>query len=186
MTRHPASSHHAARGERGTAFIIVLLALVVLTIFGIALSFVTQSELQIGVNERYANRAFYMADSGVGVATARVLVSGDRAPLVHDFNANVLSSSASVVDRLDMSAFVPLLDSPCPLCQINNSTSYNQPYRQIDNLLNSTGSRVGIGPGGENVLAQHGVSVTMGLSPILLDQSAFPALEQKNIARLVK
>jgi Tfp pilus assembly protein PilX len=39
------------RAEAGSAYIIVLLVLVVLTIFGIALSLITQTEMQVGTNE---------------------------------------------------------------------------------------------------------------------------------------
>ncbi|MBV8202862.1 MAG: hypothetical protein JOZ15_19775, partial [Acidobacteria bacterium] len=58
------------RGERGSAFIVALLVLVVLTIAGLALTLMTQTEMRIGANEREANRTFYASDSGIQVSTA--------------------------------------------------------------------------------------------------------------------
>ena len=60
--------------EAGSAYIMVLLALVVLTIMGLSLSFMTQTELQIGANERVTTRVFYAADAAVDAALANVMV----------------------------------------------------------------------------------------------------------------
>src|SRR5262249_14397393 len=65
------------RGEAGSAYMIVIGALAVLSTIGLALIAVTQTEFQIGGSERVNNRVFYAADSGIAVATARALVSGD-------------------------------------------------------------------------------------------------------------
>ena len=52
--------------ETGSAYIVTLLALVVLTILALALAMVTQTEVQVGANEKTINRTFYAADSGLG------------------------------------------------------------------------------------------------------------------------
>ena len=57
-------------GERGSAYVVVLLVLLLLTIFGLGLSLVTQTEMAIGTNQRDATRAFYAAESGIAVTTA--------------------------------------------------------------------------------------------------------------------
>ena len=64
------------RHEAGSAYIITLLALVVLTILALTLALVTQTEVQVGANEKTANRTFYAADSGLGIAAAEALTSG--------------------------------------------------------------------------------------------------------------
>ena len=58
-----------------------MLVLVVLTILGLALSLITQTETQIGNNERVINRVFYAADSGTHAGLAQVLVSRDFTPV---------------------------------------------------------------------------------------------------------
>ena len=62
------------RSEAGSAYVITLLALVVLTILALSLALVTQTEVQVGSNERTVSRTFYSADSGLGVAVAEALL----------------------------------------------------------------------------------------------------------------
>ena len=57
-------------GEQGSAYVVVLLVLLLLTIFGLGLSLVTQTEMAIGTNQRDAIRTFYAAESGIAVTTA--------------------------------------------------------------------------------------------------------------------
>lgn len=114
------------RGEEGSAYIISLMALVVLTIVGLSLSVVTQSELIIGANERVEKRTFYAADSGIAHALARALAQGDyegRQVTLED-PSNKL---ANVAFNLTMSPLVPISSPPCNLCQINNEGQYNSP-----------------------------------------------------------
>ena len=75
----------ARRGESGSAYILVLLVLMVLTILGLSLAFTTQTEVQIGSNERVASRVFYAAESGIAAAAARAIVSADYASRTYTF-----------------------------------------------------------------------------------------------------
>ena len=68
-----------SRGEAGSAYMAVLLVLVILTIFGLALILITQTEMQVGSNERTLARTFYAADAGIEMATAKALVTSDHA-----------------------------------------------------------------------------------------------------------
>ncbi len=56
--------------QGGSAYIIVLLVLLLLTIFGLSLVVITHTERQIGSNEREATRNFFVAESGIAVAVA--------------------------------------------------------------------------------------------------------------------
>lgn len=70
---------HRHRGvERGSAYIVALLALLVLTIGGLSVSMITQTEMQIGMNERSITRGFYAAESAVNLVTAYLLTNGGR------------------------------------------------------------------------------------------------------------
>ncbi len=58
-------------GERGAALLLAIIAIFILTIFGLALVFTTTTELQIAGVETTTNRLFYAADSGVQYAIAQ-------------------------------------------------------------------------------------------------------------------
>jgi len=57
--------------QTGAAIIIALIMMVVLTLIGIASTFTSTFEIKLSGNKRGATDAFYAADSGVNVITAR-------------------------------------------------------------------------------------------------------------------
>ena len=121
-----------------------LLALVVLTILALSLTLVTQSEMQIGLNERIVQRIFYAADSCIAATTARALVTNDfaaRTIVLEEPDTNALLNFRNTVE---ISPLVPILDSPCNLCEINNAGTYSErAYRKIGHAVTVNASRVG-------------------------------------------
>ena len=106
----------ASRGEAGSAYIVVLLVLVVLAIFGIALSMITQTEMQIGSNERTINRVFYAADAGIELAIARAIVTADHTPqsfTYTDSGASLVNSKLEMGTQVEVSAFHPIQVTAC-------------------------------------------------------------------------
>jgi Tfp pilus assembly protein PilX len=144
IDRHPAPASAPATRERGSAYIVTLLALVVLTILGLSLTLVTQSEMQIGVNERIIQRVFYAADSGIAATTARALVTNDfseRTIVLEEPETNPFLNHRSSVE---ISPLVPILDSPCNLCEINNAGTYSErAFRKIGHAVTVNASRLG-------------------------------------------
>ncbi len=147
MNRHLLSDR--AR-EAGSAYIISLLLLVVLTLMGLSLALITSTESQIGFNERILERTFYTSDSGIGIAAARILVASDYAYDVNDpdNNAYILNEAADIVDtqlvqsRVEVGPLLPMQLSPCNLCEINNAGSYRDASYQRTNIaLPSNGER---------------------------------------------
>ena len=65
------------RAQRGSAFVIVLLAILLLTTLGLSLALVTETEMQMGGNERVINQTFYAADSGLQAALGKLLTTQD-------------------------------------------------------------------------------------------------------------
>ncbi len=128
----------------GSAYIITLLALVVLTIMALSLTLITQSEMQIGTNERIIQRIFYAADSGIAASVSRALVTNDfseRTILLEEPDSNLL---LHFTNRVDISPLVPILDSPCNLCEINNAGSYSEnAYRKIGHAVTINAARIG-------------------------------------------
>lgn len=74
--RTSSSRQRTTTSERGSAYIVALLALLVLTIGGLSVALVTQTEMQIGVNERVLQRSFYSAESGLALASSYLLTVG--------------------------------------------------------------------------------------------------------------
>ena len=61
--------------ERGSVFIVALMVLVMLTVIGLSLALVTETEMLIGGNEQVINETFFAAETGVSVAVTQVMVA---------------------------------------------------------------------------------------------------------------
>ncbi len=62
-------------GEDGSVFIVALMVLVMLTVIGLSLALVTETEMLIGGNEQVIQETFYAAESGLAVAVTQLLVT---------------------------------------------------------------------------------------------------------------
>jgi hypothetical protein len=139
-----AAAAEPSRAQAGSAYIAALLVLVVLTVIGLALALITQSEMQIGANERVQQRMFYAANSGIAASTARALTNADYSSTTYrlgDVGGSFITvpSSASFVRPgfdVQVSPFLPILDAPCHLCEINQIGTYNErSFRSINHAV---------------------------------------------------
>ena len=171
------------RGEEGSAYIITLMALVVLTIVGLSLSVVTQSELSIGANERVEKRTVYAADSGISHALARAFVGDYEAREVTlEDPGNKL---ANVDFNLSMSPLLPISSPPCNLCQINNEGQYNSPaFHAIDFAVTAVAERRHGITGGR--LASKTVSSMLLVQPTQRSTDALKAVDDEDQTSLLK
>lgn len=159
------SRSRALRGRSGSAYVIALLALIVLTILGLALALVTQSELQLGGNERVITRVFYAADSGIAAATARALVAADFSAKTFKVSDATRTGSVALVNEIEVSPFYPIYDAPCNLCEVNNAGTYsNKAYRKLNHAVTSRATRHGLGAGAE-LLADKTVTAMVEVQP---------------------
>jgi Tfp pilus assembly protein PilX len=150
------------RREEGSAYIIALVVLAILSIVGLSLAFITQSEMQVGSNERTASRVFYAADSGISAATAAALVSADYRPKTYTFTEPNAVPGLGIKHQVQVSPFYPLLDAPCNLCEINNAGTYNEhSYRKINHGVTATAVRIG----GGTTLAQKTLTAMVEVQP---------------------
>lgn len=133
----------APRGEAGTAYLIAISALAVLSLIGLMLIAVTQTEVEIGASERNANRVFYAADSGFAVATARALVNGAYGSVTFTVPDSVTGSPVAATNQVAVSPFYPINDQPCNLCEINDAGEYSDHgYRKINHAVTVTATRM--------------------------------------------
>ncbi len=142
----PAGCDARARAPRahqeGSAYIVALLALLVLTLVGLSLALVTQTEMQIGANERTIQKVFYAADSGFAASTAKALVNADYAAHIYTLPDADASGLLAAQFELDASPFLPILQAPCNLCEINNAGEYGaQNYQRVNHALTIVAGR---------------------------------------------
>jgi hypothetical protein len=119
----------APRGrERGSAYIIALLVLLVLSMVGLSLVAVTETEMQLGGNERALERTFYGSESGIGLSISRVLTvnqSTDQTtitstePMGFVLPERLEPIGLNLATRVEVSPYVPLLAAPCNWCPTN-------------------------------------------------------------------
>lgn len=156
------------RGERGSAYVTALLALVVLTILALALAFVTQTEVRIGAHERMVNRTFYAADSGLGLAAAEALARGKYTPTTVVLNEQV-TGTTHVADRVEVSPLAPILTVRCDWCPANDDGVPE--FWKVHHAATATAQRVSwdgsstVPPAGAPVLAQKTLSVMFEFQP---------------------
>jgi Tfp pilus assembly protein PilX len=159
-------------GETGSAYIAVLLVLVVLTAFGLALSLITQTEMQMGSNERTVSRVFYSADSGIEAATAQVLVTKDFTARTYLFTDSglqlVAGGKVQFGTQVALSDFRKVQESPCNLCEINQGGGYGgKDYSKTTYTVMATASRFATLDAGADrtPLAQKAISAMMEMQP---------------------
>lgn len=140
------------RSERGSAFLFVLLALLVLTIVGLSLSFVTQTEAQIGGIAKSSTRAFYAAEAGPAIQISLYDNAWDKGRVVLDETS---IAGITTADQVDMSPTLVLYKGPCNLCSRNEG---NEEYEAINFGVTSLGRRLVDSGGTETELARRVVS----------------------------
>ena len=150
--------------ESGSAYVISLIALLLLTFIGLSLTVVTQAELQIGANESQANRVFYAAESGISNSTARALTNADYASQTMEVDEPYGNPLISPRYLIASSAFLPILDSPCNLCEINNVGTYSdRAYRKVNHAVAVQARRVAGAQ--DSPLAQKAISSMLEAQP---------------------
>ena len=131
--------HHSPvrRSERGTILILVLLILLAVTLLGMGLVALTETEMRLGGMEQTEVSTFYAAEAGASVANARVL-DGAFAPTTLVMK-DPAPRAVEIGYSLELSRAVALTVNPCDFCAVNEDESA-WAYKVIY-LVNSTGAR---------------------------------------------
>lgn len=119
-----ATPRRAGRTEQGSAYLVTLLSLVVLTMLALALTFATQTEMLVGSNERTLQRVFYGAESTVHIAAAGILEHTKciRGMSIQDVPAGKPGWLAR--SWLEYDPIFPVAAPWCNLCSINDVDEY--------------------------------------------------------------
>ena len=165
--RQSKASTHGSR-QRGSAYLISLLVMLVLTLMGLALTTLTQTELLIGSNERQIQRLFFAADAGRAASTAKALLSNDYEPYEFELTeANMWGGRSGLSTRhvVEMSAFYPAQEEICDLCDSANSMSLKaDPLYRTAYIVGSTATRMNDVDGNE--LGRKVIGTFVDLHPI--------------------
>ncbi len=177
--------------EGGNAYIISLLLLLVLTLMGLSLALVTETESQIGFNERVLERTFYAGDAGIGISAARILVASDfnYDDSDDDNNSYILNEAPGALaspltrSRVSVGPLLPLQLSPCNLCEINNAGAYrDNSFNRTNIAMPSTGTRQNI----TDTTTERRVAATIDIQPWRLQSAAFFPIERLDRVTLAR
>ncbi len=162
------------RPRRGSVYIITQVVLLVLTVLGLSIALITQGEMQIGVNERLNETMFYAAGSGIELSTAKALAIPDLQAMRLDQVVPRVLPGLNVRNRVEVSRFRPILESPCDLCQINEGLAYAKLHHQVSATATRIGWRGAAKPVPADVtpLAQKRLEVTISFQPWALNPQA--------------
>ena len=148
------------------------MVLVVLSTLGISVALMSQTEFLIGGAERMVHRTFYAADSGVAASTTKALVAADFAAATFAIPDVGNAAALGIRQQVDLSPFLPILETPCNLCEINNVGTYNEKsYRAINYAITATANRVRVT--GTRPLAQSTVGSIVEVQPWKTSPEAF-------------
>ena len=115
------------RAEQGSAYLMVLVLLVVLTMLGLALSVVTQTEVFIGGAEKQSTRQLYSAANGIQLASVYELVARDsakRSMKLGERSENLFGGLSTIGDRVCTTPYLQIHTSVCNLCMLNQDNEY--------------------------------------------------------------
>lgn len=172
------------RSEAGSAYLVAILALVVLTIVGLAIALITQTEMQIGANERSIERAFYAADSGIALATARTLVTHRPAwSEIYELQDPEGGSGLRLEHLVEVSPFHPINFGFSNLSSINQEgEAGGKNYYRVNHAVTSVATRRV--PGAVSPLAERSVTAMVAFDPWDPGIGSFTAIEEQ--AQLAK
>ncbi len=137
--------------EKGTAYILALIVLLVITLLGLYLAFTTNLERALGSNEITIARLFHNAESGINLMLSRYLAEGVTAATgaaVSPITTSVIKSPSErrktgklssnyVWQQLEaeVTPFIPISIGPCPFCSKNEN---EENLAQVNHAVQST------------------------------------------------
>ena len=127
----------SSRREEGSALMFALLALVFLTIIGLSLAVVTETEMMIGSNEQISQETFYAAEAGIAAAISRLMITnslqGDYFFIpVKDGDDNVTVGSKTLGYVVDFTDIYPIASDTAPWTKANGETEYLSVFFHVD------------------------------------------------------
>lgn len=81
------------KAQRGSAFVLALMVLAILTMVGLSVSMISETEMAIGESEKVQNEIFYATEAGLTTQVAGLVVTNDTGPINIVIPAGALRNS---------------------------------------------------------------------------------------------
>jgi len=153
----------AARHERGSAYLFTLLALLVLTVLGLSVAVVTQTEVQIGAAEKTVVRVLYGGDAGARVQLSQKLVGNEGKKDRYNFLPDATVVGTSFSEDVDTAPIIVAYKGDCNLCTINSGSESKKVA--INFVTNAQGRRIGTAGGVDTPQANKLISIMYFVQP---------------------
>lgn len=160
----------ARRHEAGNAYLVTVMVMIIVTLLGLSLGAVTQTEMLIGSRERNNQRVFYLAEGGLNLAVARFMVSADQKasrleftlPPAYDFSSEGGFGGISMDGVVRLAAIRSPSVLPCQLCDAAAPGEYGSKLKQVRLPITV---RASMETKSGQVLAQRRMSTLVDLTP---------------------
>ncbi|MFN7959815.1 MAG: pilus assembly PilX N-terminal domain-containing protein [Thermoanaerobaculia bacterium] len=170
--------------QSGSAYMVTLFGLIVLTILGLSLANITTTEMEVGLNERVATRAFYSTEAGLNVAFARMLTAGgtlfgQRLTITQN---RVVDGDPESINRaydISVSGFFPVLAQTCGWCGQNEGDNSSK-YKRVNLAVSATANErlwktsETTPPDSASIESQKSLAVMYDVSPFELRTENMP------------
>lgn len=111
------------RKSTGSAFVIALMVMVILTFIGLSLAMVTETEMLLGSNERVINRTFYSADSGIAAAVSQLMVTNSFDKLAFGIRDQPdRPNQPQFIHQVETTSLYPVMFQPAPESTANQGS----------------------------------------------------------------
>jgi hypothetical protein len=158
-----------ARREAGSAYVLTLIVLLVLTLLGLVLALITQSEMEVGANERTINRVFYGAETGITASVAGYMFGNSREGNTFTYmdpGTTITDPDSTIFGtEVQTSPMLQINEGPCNLCEVNQNSQYYNVTHQVGAVANRFGEDE---DGNRTVLARKSLEVMVGIQPLQL------------------
>jgi hypothetical protein len=153
------------KSQRGSTLVLVMIVLFLLSVIGLSLVAMTESEFLIGSNHWLRERTLVETENGIHIAVARKVVRNDgRAVDLRFADAAGSRSAANFNNDLEVAPVAVIAERPCNFCEINGSGSYTEKaFRAVVHDVRSTGIRRG--SSADAVAARQTLQVDIQLEP---------------------
>lgn len=187
MTTSQPRSRRSVERQAGSAYLVALLALVILAIVGLSLVLITETESLVGSIEKTIQRTFYAADSGSSASTAKALALGDYEAASYELRDSDVPAFVDIRHNVEVTPFLPILSAPCNLCEVNSAGTAQRygkkTYWKITHGVASRATREGVA--NATPLSQITISSMLDVEPWEdLAEALAPLMDEEAISKI--
>lgn len=158
------------RREAGNAYLVTVMVMIIVTLLGLSLGAVTQTEMLIGSRERNNQRVFYLAEGGLNLSLARFMVTSNQTaahitielPSAYDYSISAGFGSYSPNGVVRMA---PIKSPAINYCQLCDAASPTEGQNGMQQVRLPVTIRASLESDSGQVLAQRRMSSLIDVTP---------------------